>query len=158
MLYRQTVRAQPGGSSYLSNVQRRSCFILQKRDSDSAVFLPASLRTPKAQLIPSSQTNNPNPQTNSVRTAGSLPLPPIPLHRPPAAIRPVHMPARPRRRLLSLLRRRPAPVRADVAPHEVVSEMGIPLAELAVSHFLLAHLAFPAHLLFPVEGGLLLLR
>jgi hypothetical protein len=36
--------------------------------------------------------------------------------------------------------------------------MRVALAELAVSHFLLAHLAFPAHLLFPLEGGLLLLR
>ena len=40
------------------------------------------------------------------------------------------MPARPRRRLLSLLRRRPAPVRADVASHEVLSEMRVALAEI----------------------------
>lgn len=65
------------------------------------------------------------------------------------------MPARPRRRLLSLLR---APVRPDVASHEVLAEVGVALAQLAFPHLLLAHLAFPAHLLFPVERGLLLLR
>lgn len=82
-----------------------------------------------------------------------LSLPSVTLRWSVDAIGPIHVSARPRRRL-SLIR---SPILANVAPHKIFAEVCVAFPELTVSHLLLTHLAFSAHLLFSVEGCLLLL-